>query len=372
MADWRVLHTELVGGAILGELPVTAASYGVALNSAGRFQCTLPLEADPARLRLPFYAGGSTDLDADVDLVTMANLTPGTTAVWFERDGVLLFGGIVWAVSADSEGNTLTVAGEGPQSYLRRRAIRSTLTYTGVDQLDIARALIDHAQSVANGTIGLTYDTTDSGVTRDRTYLAYERKNLGEAIEQLAAVDGGFDWRWDHNYVGGIPTWSMGFTYPATGRDTQHVFEVGTNCSIGNYETDGSTIANLVDVFGAGTAAETLIATVQNTALQGPYPILETTESHSDVLVLATLELYGRRRLSRGAGPTRRAQLTTFAGTDPTLGSYICGDRVRVKVDHGWLQLDEVMRITEFGVSFAGGAETVSLALAGAEVFETI
>lgn len=372
MADWRVLHAELVGGAILGELPVTAAQFGVALNAAGRFQATLPLEADPARLRLPVYAGGSTDIDADVNLVTMANLTPGTTAVWFERDGVLLHGGIVWAVSADVDGNTLTVAGEGPHSYLRRRAIRSTLTYTGVDQLDIVRGLIDHAQSVTNGTIGITYDTTDSGVTRDRTYQAWERKNVGEAIEQLAAVDGGFDWRYDHNWVGGVPTWSAGFTYPATGRTTEHVFEVGTNCTITNYEEDGSAIANLVDVFGAGTAAETLTATVQNTALQGPYPILEATETHSDVLVLATLELHGRRRLSRGAGPTRRVQLNTFADTDPVLGSYICGDRVRVRADHGWLQLDETMRITEIGVTVTGGAETVSLALAGAEVFETI
>ena len=372
MAEWRVLHTELVGGAILGELPVTAAQFGVALNAAGRFQCTLPLEADPARLRLPIYAGGSSDLDADVDLVTMANLTPGTTAVWFDRDGVLLFGGIVWAVSADVDGNTLTVAGEGPHSYLRRRAIRSTLTYTATDQLDIVRALIDHAQGMTNGTIGITYATTDSGVTRDRTYLAFERKNIGEAIEQLAAVEGGFDWRYDHNYVAGIPTWLAGFTYPATGRTTEMVFEVGTNCSITNYETDGSTITNLVDVFGAGTAAETLTATVHNTALQGPYPILEATETHSDVLVLATLELYGRRRLARGAGPTRRVQLNTFADTDPTLGSYICGDRVRVRADHGWLQMDETMRITEIGVSVQGGAETVSLALAGAEVFETI
>lgn len=372
MADWRVLHTELVGGAILGELPVIAASYGVALNAAGRFQCTLPLEADPARLRLPVYAGGSSDLDADVDLVTMANLTPGTTAVWFERDGVLLFGGIVWAVSADIAGNTMTVTGEGPHSYLRRRAIRSTLTYTTTDQLDIARGLIDHAQGTTNGTIGITYDTADSGVTRDRTYNAYERKNLGEAIEQLAAVEDGFDWRYDHNYVADVPTWSMGFTYPATGRSTLHVFEVGTNCALTSYDEDGTTITNLVDVFGAGTAAETLTATIHNTAMQGPYPILEATETHSDILVLDTLELHARRRLARGAGPTRRVQLNTFADTDPTLGSYICGDRVRVRADHGWLQLDETMRIVEIGVSVVGGAGTVSLSLAGAEVFETI
>ena len=372
MADWRVLHAELVGGAILGELPVTAASFGVALNAAGRFQCTLPLEADPARLRLPVYAGGSTDLDGDVDLVTMANLTPGTTAVWFERDGVLLFGGIVWAISADIDENTLTVAGEGPQSFLRRRYIRSTLTYTAQDQLDIVRALIDHAQAVTNGTIGITYSTLDSGVTRDRTYNAWERKNVGEAIEQLAAVDGGFDWRYDHNWVGGVPTWSMQFTYPATGRSTEHVFELGTNSRINNYEEDGSTIANLVDTFGSGTGSTMLVATVANTPLQGPYPILEDVQTFGDVSSLTTLELHGRRRLARGAGPTRRVQLTTFPNVEPVLGSYICGDRVRVRADHGWAQLDEIMRIVEIGVSVVGGAETVSLALANAEVFETI
>lgn len=372
MADWRVLHAELVGGAILGELPTIAATYGVALNAAGRFQITTPLESDPTRLVLPVYAGGTTSLDGDINMTTMANLTPGTTAVWFERDGVLMFGGIVWAVSVDIASNTMTVAGEGPHSYLRRRHIRTDLTYPTTDQLDIVRGLIDHAQNQTNGTIGITYDTADSGVTRDRTWYAYERKNLGEAIEQLAAVEGGFDWRYDHNYVADVPTWSMGFTYPATGRSTLHVFEVGTNCALNLYETDGTTITNLVDVFGAGTAAETLTATVHNAALQGPYPILEATESYPDVLSLTTLELHGLRRLARGAGPMRRAQLNVYPGVDPVLGSYICGDRVRVRADHGWLQLDETMRITEIGVAVTGGAETVSLSLAGAEVFETV
>jgi hypothetical protein len=302
----------------------------------------------------------------------MQNLTPGTTAVWFERDGVLLFGGVVWTVKVDVGSNLMTVAGEGPHSYLRRRAIRSTLTYTGVDQLDIVRGLVDHAQGIANGTIGITYSTADSGVTRDRTWMAYERHPIGEAIEQLAAVEGGFDWRYDHQWVGGVPTWVLGFTYPATGRTTEHVFEIGTNCTFTDYEEDGSTICNLVDVFGSGTAAETVTATVHNTAMQGPYPILEDTITFSDVSSVVTLDLHGRRRLSRGAGPIRRVQLTTFPGVEPVLGSYIAGDRVRVRCDHGWLQLDETMRIVEIGVSIAGGAEQVSLALANAEVFETI
>jgi len=367
-----VLHCTLVGGAILGELPTVAAQFGAALNSAGRFQVTVPLEADPPRLRLPIYAGGSTDLTGNVNLVTMANLTPGTTAVWFERDGVLLFGGVVWTAQVDAASNTMTVAGEGPHSYLRRRAIRSTLTYTAQDQLDIVRGLIDHAQTQTNGTIGITYSTADSGVTRDRTYLAYERKNVGEAIEQLAAIDGGFDWRYDHNYVAGVPTWSAQFTYPATGRTTEMVFEVGTNCALDSYEEDGTSICNLVDVFGVGTAAETLTASLSNPPMQGPYPILETTETHSDVSELNTLELHARRRLARGAGPTRRAQLTCLPGVDPVLGSYIAGDRVRVRCDHGWLQLDETMRIVDVTVNVAGGAESVSLSLAGSNVFETI
>lgn len=369
MADWRMLYGTLVGGGILGELPAMSSGYNASLNGAGRWQVTVPLESDPARLTLPLVGGGSVDLDPNINLINRETVSPAKTAVWFERDGVLQYGGILWTARADIGANTLELAGEGYHSYWRRRHLVNNTTYTAVDQHTIAKNLIDTAQAVPDGTIGVAVSTLTSGRTRDRTWRAYERKNLGEAIEQLADVDGGFDWRYDFAYNTGTPTGTLNFTYPATGRRTQHVFEVGTNCSMLSYEEDGTSICNYVDALGAGEGDDHLIATAANAPLIGPYPVLEDVISFTDVRDWWTLIDHANRRLARGAGPIRRVGLDTFPDVDPTLGSYIVGDQVTVRADHGWVQLDDWMRIVEMTVTISGGAEAINLSMAGLESF---
>ncbi|MFN0028413.1 MAG: hypothetical protein ACKV2O_14725 [Acidimicrobiales bacterium] len=330
----------------------------------------MPLDADPPRLTLPLVGGGHQDLATDLDLINEETLATAKTAVWFERDGVLLNAGILWTVRADIGANTLELAGEGPHSYWRRRNIRQNVTHTAVDQLTIAKSLIDTAQAVPNGTIGVVVSSVLSGYGRNRVWKAYERKNLGEALEQLGNLNYGFDWRYDTNYVGGIPTSTLQFTYPATGRVTAHVFEVGTNCSMLTYEEDGSAIANTVDALGAGEGDDALIVTVANAPMiGGGYPILEDVTSFGDVREFNALEDHARRRLARGAGPIRRVALDTFPDVEPTLGSYVIGDQVRVVADHGRVQLSDLMRIVEMTVTVSGGSEAINLSLAGIESF---
>jgi len=375
MSDWRLLYGPLDGtGTILGELPSIAMSYGEALNGAGRWSATIPLDANPPRLVLPTVGGGaSTDIDtSSLDLVSPETLAVARTQVWFERDGVLLNAGILWTAKADIGGGTLELAGEGMHSYFRKRLIRSDRTYSSEDQLDIARDLVDQAQAALNTDVGVVTDTGSSGVLRDRSWLGRERKWVGEALEQLAAVEGGFDWRYAADWVGGVPTVTLRLSYPATGRRTAHVFEVGTNCSLLSYDEDGTTVANLVDAFGAGEGDDGLIATAANAALQGPYRILEDVVTFSDVRDDGTLTTHAQRRLTRGAGPIRHVELETFADTEPALGAYVVGDQVTVRCDYGWVQLDDWFRVVEMTVSVSGGEERIKLALAGLEVFQPV
>lgn len=374
MSDWRLLYGPLDGsGTILGELPVSSMAYGEVLNGAGRWSATLPLDADPPRLVLPASGGGpSTELSADLDLLDREHLAPARTQVFFERDGVLLASGILWTAKADVAGGTLDVAGEGPHSYFRRRHIRADTTFTAVDQLAIARTLLDDAQAVAFGDIGIELDSATSGVLRDRSYLAYERKNVAEAIDQLAAVEGGFDFAYRPAWVGGVPTVRFSTGFPATGRSTAHVFELGTNCSLLSYDEDGSSTVNHVDAFGSGDGDDGVRTTVVNAPLQGPYRLLEDAVSFSDVREVSTLDAHARRRLSRGAGPIRHVELTTFPDTIPVLGAYEVGDIVTVRADHGWVRIDGPFRIVAIDVAVSGGSEAVKLSLAGLEVFETI
>lgn len=373
MSDWRLLYGPLDGtGTILGELPAVSMEYGETLGGAGRWSATIPLESNPPRLVLPSIGGGSTELSSDLDLITSETVATARTQVWFERDGVLLFPGILWTAKADIGANTLELAGEGPHSYFRRRLIRSTRSFTATDQLTIARTLIQEAQAAVNTNIGVAAETATSGVLRDRTWLGYERKWVGEALEQLSAVEGGFDWRYAADWIGGVPTATLRFTYPATGRRTAHVFEVGTNCSLLSYDEDGTTATNLVDALGAGDGDDSLISSAANAAMQGPYRILEAVVAFSDVRNVDTLTIHAQRRLARGAGPIRHVELETFPDADPALGAYIVGDQVTVKAERGWVQLDDWFRIVEMSVSAVGGEERIKLALAGLEIFTPV
>jgi len=102
-------------------------------------------------------------------------------------------------------------------SVLNRRTIATDLVYTSERQENIAKALIDYAQGLSGGDLSIIANTVTTGVLRDRTYLAADLKPVGEAIEELAAVDDGFEFRFDY-VKAADSTMSPRFTtsYPAT------------------------------------------------------------------------------------------------------------------------------------------------------------
>ncbi|MGE3502918.1 MAG: hypothetical protein AB7H19_13870, partial [Porticoccaceae bacterium] len=129
MTDWRLLHSEAVSGELLGELPLISVDATETLNGTGRWSASLPLD-------------------------DVAQLTPGSTVVYLDRDGVILATGIVWTASADYGAGVLNVAGEGLGSYYRKRLITFYGSYTGVEQTSIAAAVQGTADSLDG--IGVT------------------------------------------------------------------------------------------------------------------------------------------------------------------------------------------------------------------------
>lgn len=364
-ADWKLLYASLLDpSTVLGELPAEAFSYTEVLNGDGSWSATMPLvTTTPTRLTNEVTAPQLTETD----------ILEGGTAVYFERDGVVLWGGIVWATNAQVETNTMTLSGAGFFSYFRHRFMRVTTTYTAQDQLVIARDLIDDAQAVANGSIGvLTSETFTSGVTRDRTYQGFERKNVAEALEQLSQVTNGFDFRF-HSFRDGSGTITTEFrtTYPATGRRTEYVFELGVNIQLLSYRASGGNLTNTVDAIGAGDGDDLLIQTAQDPTGLASRPLLESVASHPEVSVSNTLLEHAKRAIVRGSAPVREVNVRVFPDEIPTLGSYIIGDQVYVKGSYGFIELGSWYRITSMAVSVStDGAEEVSLTLVPLEVFD--
>jgi hypothetical protein len=357
MATYRYLLTDVLNpGVRLAELPFESATYTHVLDAPGAFSGTMGLQ-QPAKL-----AG-----------VLAEQLQLGQVSLWVERDGVIVWGGILWTSDADIDAGTITYAGEGWHSYFRRRVLRARKVYVQQDQTtQIAKNLIDYAQSFLGGSISVdTSGVQATGVLRDRTYESYERKNIGEAVDQLAAVENGFDFRYDSAYTtGGDLSVRFLTSYPPTGRHTEIVLEVGKQLAALGIKTDGTSLATNVDAIGAGEGDIKLLATVSDPGLLGVYPMLDDVVSFTDVSVQATLTGHARKRLSQGASPVVIPSVEWDPSLEPVIGSFLAGDIVTVRGGVGIAQLDSLFRITtiEVSVDDAGG-ETGKLSFAGLESF---
>lgn len=396
MADYRLLWASIKApSVILGELPVETISYSKVLNAPGAIGGRLPLDPyGPSRRTAtipiwptthyapgtatgssPFVTRTPTAIEARTvarDLFGPAAFGSARTVVYIDRDGVILKGGLVWGHQASVNADQLSFSGEGWHSYFRERTIQTTLTYTSTDQDTIARGLIDHAQSYGGGDIDILTTANTHGVTRDRGYPWHEAKNVGIALEQLAGVQDGFEFDYvsGYNSSGDIET-NFVTRYPATGRHTEHVFELGVNCELVEYAEDGKVVRNQHRALGAGYGNEIESRTSFNSPLITTYPLLEGISNHPDVVRPATLTEHAERALQRGSKPAELVTMSVYPGSIPVLGSYELGDRVRVSADRGYIQYDaDWFRIVAHQVDVSPGeGETSTIVLAPLELF---
>lgn len=343
-------------GDILAELPFTTVSYSHVLNSPGSFSGTMALQ-QPEPLKS----------------VLKAALMLGRNTLYVERNGVIMWAGIPWTRNVDFDANTYTINAEGWHSYFRHRHITETVEFILADQIHIARDLIDWAQAQPGGDIGVqTSMVAHTAVWRARTYLANERKNVGEAVEELAALENGFDFRYESAWAGDVINTNFRTFYPATGRATDIVFEIGTQISTAGAICDGTTLATHVDAIGGiPEDSETpLIASVSDTLRLAEMPRLDDVVSFTDVIVPPTLTAHANARLKRGAECILIPSITLESTMVPPIGSYREGDRVTVRADIGLETIEGMFRITEFSVNVGeNGDETPALSFANVDVF---
>jgi hypothetical protein len=356
VASYRYLLVDVADPTTrLAEVPFESATYSHVLNAPGAFQGTLGLQ-QPAKLAS----------------VLQTQLQLGQVSLWVERDGVIVWGGILWTSDADIDGGTITYAGEGWHSYFRRRTLRAKKVYTQQDQVAIAKDLLNYAQSFTGGSIGVwTADAALTGVLRDRTWEAFERKNIGQAIDELAAVENGFDFRYESQYdqVGNLGIRFL-TQYPPTGHHTEIVLEVGKQLATMNVKTDATSLATNVDAIGAGEGDIKLLATISDPALLAIYPMLDDVVSFTDVSVQATLTAHARKRLIQGSTPVVIPEVEWDPSLEPVIGSFLAGDIVTVRGGVGLAQVDGLFRVTQLEVSVDdAGGENGKLSFAGLESF---
>lgn len=358
------LAYDLLTNDLIDELPFTTFSYADVINKQGGFEGTLPLEHPRA---------------------TAGNLAPWRTAIYVDRDGVLLFGGILTDVSAslDGAGGTLRVGGIGFFGFYKEDRVTisgdggmtyevltdDALTFTAVDQFRIVQDLVEHGNSKTGQDFGLSVTWPAlSGVTRTQTYLTTDRKCVGEAIEALAKVDDGFDFAVTVAWSGNAPAKELRLYYPRKGRELDIVFEAGKNIKLLSYSLSGAKQANYVDALGSGDGRAMKRQTSSDINDYYPsavFPRLDAVSTFRDVSNDSTLLAHAEKeRLTRRL-PIETMRVAIQNSAEATAGAYTVGDDVYVRAEAGYLQISDRYRIEELRVSYdENGNELIEASLA--------
>ena len=363
MTVYRYLFADLISNQVLAELPVTNVNFTQQLNSAGTFSASILI---------------SDKVETQLNIIN--STTPSRTAIYVDRDGVLVWGGIIWSRDYDATSQHLTVNAQEFESYFSRRRITATTVFTNTDQLAIARSLITTAQSAIGGNINVQTGSETSGVLVNRIFYGYELKGVYQALLDLSQSTQGFDFNIQVAYnTVKQPTKTLVLGYPMSGtrwsatNPAAPVFEFpSANIIEYQYSEDGSLTANTFTVFGAGSNEGQIQAVATRPDLiSAGWPLLEDVANYSDLTDSSLLSNIATGRLNASVTPPVSLKIVAPPYVAPTLGTYNIGDDIRVRIldDRFPNGLDAVYRLIGLNVTpgeTLGERVTLSLTLPSA------
>lgn len=350
MARYRFLAYDITGTQFRAEIPFSTIKFGDVLNRPGSLDASLPARA----------AEAAQDI-----------LDPGRTTLWITNGTDIVWGGIVWAWRRDlSDAPEVRIAGQGLWSYYRegRRTIRADATFTATDQLSIVSSILSTAHATANPLgLNVSLNPSTSGITRTTSFLGRDRKPVGEAIEQLAEMDDGFDFNtravWDTTTSPPVPDVTLDVWYPQAGSVTSIVWEHGHDVLLEPVEVDASKLATTVDAIGGDAGAGTIIQTATDSS--GTFPYLEGTVSITDETNTTTLSAAASGELARLQSPPRTTTAQILDSNRWPLGSWNLGDQVWISCRDTGVDVDGYWRVTAWDCDVnPNGIDTITVTLA--------
>jgi hypothetical protein len=368
--QYRYLFADLITNDILAELPLTNVSFTQTLNTPGSFSGTIL---------------GSDINETGYDIA--GSTIPARTAIYVDRDGVLIWGGIIWLRTWDSDSQHFNFQAREFGSYFEQRRITDNfmdgdqaLVYDNEDQLFIAQDLLTLAQALAGGDIGVVVPNNVSGIDVTRVYYAYEFKDVWGAIKDLSNQQDGFDFNIDVAYDNNLEPRKYaqtaypyrGITFNANNADAL-VFEFPGNIVAYEWPDDGSVVSNKMYGIGpqSNEAKIVAVATAPTDQIAAGYPLLEDTVSYTDqydpnILFQQTLGEVTAKQL-----PVVTPKIVIPAYASPVLGSYKTGDECLLRItddrfpnNGSGFGLSQVYRIVAISVQPGeDGPERVTLTL---------
>jgi hypothetical protein len=359
---YRYLLGDLLTNEIIAELPLTGVAFTQQLNTYGTLN---------AHILLSGINGDKFNVDAST--------IPGRNVIYVDRDGILVWGGVIWSRAYNSTSQILNITAQEFMSYFAHRRINQTDNFNGIDQLIIAKTLIENAQAQPYGDVGIGYNSegqTTSGVLVDRVYYDYELKTVFNAIQDLSRQQDGFDFHIDIEYDGitGLPSKyfntyfpKVGVTYSPTDPSALVFNFPAGNIVEYQYPEDGSIVANTVYALGAGSNEGRITSIAQDmTKLSDGWALLEDQANYSDVTDQTVLDNLATGQVVAMSYPPTTLTVVAPPYVDPIFGTYEVGDEARIIITDSRFPntLDEIYRIVALSVQPGeNGPERVTLTL---------
>ncbi|MGW0838215.1 hypothetical protein [Streptomyces prunicolor] len=326
---YRLLFCDLRSDQLLDVLPVQGVALDDYIGKTGRLTGTVPI---PNR--------------AIAERARRA-IVPGRTAVWVERGRDIWWGGVLWtlALASDARGFLgAQIQAGGWESYLYRRLLFDTQVAVQVDQLDIARGLVDYVQNTPGGNIGVTYGTDVSGVLRDRTYLRYDLPTVGDLLDDLAAVEDGFEWRIaSFRDADGRRVKQLQLGHPIIRAGaTEIVLDHPGPVLSYTWPVDATAKANAWQSRGASVNSNqaqdsyplTSPVLVDDADIAAGWPRLDGSSDYTTVEVQTTLDAHARADQAAARTPVQIPEVEVLLGGNITLA--LLGATVRLRIRDLW------------------------------------
>ena len=361
---YRVVLCDLRSDQILDVLPAQGLKCDDFIGKTGTASFTIPVT------------------DSTMASRAREAVIPARTAAWVERDGEVWWGGIVWTreITPPSRGRpgALAVQAATFDSYLAHRLLTAGWTGAGVDQLDIARQIVDWTQSIKGGDIGIEIDWGQtSGVLRDRTYSRYDLLVVREVLDQLANAEGGFEWRIRTYRDGsGRRVKSLQLGYPII-RSSRTELVLSSPGPVIDYRMPEDGTARATHWFSRGASTnqnqakpsfplESAPIYIDGAVEPGGWPRLDGASDYTSVEQQATLDAHARADLTRAWTSTQVPTVSVRldgSGISPGL----LGSTIRLRIRDAWFPngLDARYRLIGLSTTPAerGRPETADLLL---------
>lgn len=328
--------------AYLGHLDLSGVSFERRDSSPGTFTARVPIT--------------STKIGDQIDAIIPrdpAALTRGPGVICCEMLRAGDYWGEAWITGyairkSRRQVPVLELRGTTLEGYLQHVLLRENLEFTGVDQIEIARALLESMAAVPGADIDLILQSGTSGEPRDRHYKADDNGTYGQRLAELGEVLDGFEWTIDSRAgSGGLERhWRWGA--PTLGdADAEHVF------GSGSYGGDVLDWAIEVDALKGGTHWQARGDTIDDDAsteatplLSGIYesaphtaagwPRIDRLVDRAGVTVQQTLEDYAAGWAARKSGAVRVFSVTVAIGKVPTFTPNDLGNPARFVLSDEW------------------------------------